>query len=237
MDGENNGKPYEQMDDLGLPLFLETSISSSFHFFKINSLHIYSCIIFGTETKKLESEKNVDSTGCWFRHIHPQKTNLASWRIHERRGTYLLLKDRGISSLPYWFTRGLQKHLKMDVVGICWNTFRILFWDELPKVNGRNPKTTWDGAKTLFFGISTTNLNWWVYRISINIFRAVHWLFLRILGQGAGWIGGHGRREPPSRECWIPGVDLNDGHWWVGSVRHDCWRFPQESIIGRYSCR
>ena len=28
MDGENNGKPYEQMDDLGgPPLFLETSIS------------------------------------------------------------------------------------------------------------------------------------------------------------------------------------------------------------------
>ena len=24
--GENNGKPYEQMDDLGVPLFLETSI-------------------------------------------------------------------------------------------------------------------------------------------------------------------------------------------------------------------
>ena len=28
MDGENNGKPYEQMDDLvGQPLFLETPIS------------------------------------------------------------------------------------------------------------------------------------------------------------------------------------------------------------------
>ncbi len=26
MDGENNGKPYEQMDDLGVPLFLETAI-------------------------------------------------------------------------------------------------------------------------------------------------------------------------------------------------------------------
>ncbi len=26
MDGENNGKPYEQMDDLGAPLFLETQI-------------------------------------------------------------------------------------------------------------------------------------------------------------------------------------------------------------------
>ena len=25
MDGEYNGKPYEQMDDLGVPLFLETS--------------------------------------------------------------------------------------------------------------------------------------------------------------------------------------------------------------------
>ena len=24
MDGENNGKPYEQMDDLGISLFLET---------------------------------------------------------------------------------------------------------------------------------------------------------------------------------------------------------------------
>ncbi len=26
MNGENNGKPYEQMDDLGVPLFLETPI-------------------------------------------------------------------------------------------------------------------------------------------------------------------------------------------------------------------
>ena len=26
MDGENNGKPYERMDDLGVPLFLETPI-------------------------------------------------------------------------------------------------------------------------------------------------------------------------------------------------------------------
>ena len=26
MDGENNGKPYEKMDDLGIPLFLETCI-------------------------------------------------------------------------------------------------------------------------------------------------------------------------------------------------------------------
>ena len=26
MDGENNGKPYEQMDDLAVPLFLETPI-------------------------------------------------------------------------------------------------------------------------------------------------------------------------------------------------------------------
>ena len=25
MDGENHGKPYEQMDDLGVPLFSETS--------------------------------------------------------------------------------------------------------------------------------------------------------------------------------------------------------------------
>ena len=34
MDGENNGKlwkPYEQMDDLGLPLFLETPIFGSCH--------------------------------------------------------------------------------------------------------------------------------------------------------------------------------------------------------------
>ena len=28
MDGENNGKPYEQMDDLGVPLFLATPIWS-----------------------------------------------------------------------------------------------------------------------------------------------------------------------------------------------------------------
>ena len=30
MDGENNGKPYEQMDDLGVPLLLETPIFSKF---------------------------------------------------------------------------------------------------------------------------------------------------------------------------------------------------------------
>ena len=29
MDGENNGKPYEQTDDLGVPPFLETPISLS----------------------------------------------------------------------------------------------------------------------------------------------------------------------------------------------------------------
>ncbi len=28
MDGENKGKPYEQMDDLGVPLFLETPINT-----------------------------------------------------------------------------------------------------------------------------------------------------------------------------------------------------------------
>ena len=26
MDGENNGKPFTKMDDLGIPLFLETPI-------------------------------------------------------------------------------------------------------------------------------------------------------------------------------------------------------------------
>ena len=31
MDGENNGKPYEQIDDLGVPLFLETPISHRIH--------------------------------------------------------------------------------------------------------------------------------------------------------------------------------------------------------------
>ncbi len=30
MDGENNGEPYEQMDDLGVPLFLETPIFGGF---------------------------------------------------------------------------------------------------------------------------------------------------------------------------------------------------------------
>ena len=30
MDGENNGKPYEQMDDLGVPLLLETATHSCF---------------------------------------------------------------------------------------------------------------------------------------------------------------------------------------------------------------
>ena len=32
MDGENNGKPYEQMDDLGVPLFLQTP---KFHCFNL----------------------------------------------------------------------------------------------------------------------------------------------------------------------------------------------------------
>ena len=32
MDGENNGNPYVLMDDLGVPLFLETTISGGcFH--------------------------------------------------------------------------------------------------------------------------------------------------------------------------------------------------------------
>ncbi len=31
MDGENNGKPYEQMDGLGISLFLETPIYVTFH--------------------------------------------------------------------------------------------------------------------------------------------------------------------------------------------------------------
>ena len=34
MDGENSGKSYEQMDDLGVPLFLETSI------------YLYMCFVF-----------------------------------------------------------------------------------------------------------------------------------------------------------------------------------------------
>ena len=34
MDGENNRKPYEQMDDLGVPLFLETPIHQHFVNFK-----------------------------------------------------------------------------------------------------------------------------------------------------------------------------------------------------------
>ena len=32
MDGENNGKPYFCMDDLGVPLFLETPIFFQFFF-------------------------------------------------------------------------------------------------------------------------------------------------------------------------------------------------------------
>ncbi len=32
MDGENNGKPYYKMDDLGVPLFLETPISENVYF-------------------------------------------------------------------------------------------------------------------------------------------------------------------------------------------------------------
>ena len=38
MDGENNGKPYEQMDDLGIPLFLETPIMMIL-FFNQEGLH------------------------------------------------------------------------------------------------------------------------------------------------------------------------------------------------------
>ena len=37
MDGENNGsKPYEQMDDLGVPLFSETPMSTHVNFMKEN---------------------------------------------------------------------------------------------------------------------------------------------------------------------------------------------------------
>ena len=40
MDGfcENNGKPYEQMDDLGVPLFLETPKSKQNSGFSISRL-------------------------------------------------------------------------------------------------------------------------------------------------------------------------------------------------------
>ncbi len=34
MDGENNGKPYEQMDDLGVPLFLETHMGVIINHYK-----------------------------------------------------------------------------------------------------------------------------------------------------------------------------------------------------------
>ena len=42
MDGENNGKPYEQMDDLGgkTPLFLETSISFRFRILQAEAIRI-----------------------------------------------------------------------------------------------------------------------------------------------------------------------------------------------------
>ena len=38
MDGENNRKPYEQMDDLGVPLFLETAIFTEFNHSKRKSI-------------------------------------------------------------------------------------------------------------------------------------------------------------------------------------------------------
>ena len=38
MDGENNGKPYEQMDDLGVPLFLEIP--------KCVSLCMFPCFVY-----------------------------------------------------------------------------------------------------------------------------------------------------------------------------------------------
>ena len=42
MDGENNGsKPYEQMDDLGIPLFLETPI----YFIAFYCTRFLSCIV------------------------------------------------------------------------------------------------------------------------------------------------------------------------------------------------
>ena len=43
MDGENHGKPYEQMDDLGVPLFLETPILSSncAEFKWLSNIHSY----------------------------------------------------------------------------------------------------------------------------------------------------------------------------------------------------
>ncbi len=43
MDGENNGKPYEQMNDLGVPLFLETPMyhyASPFHDGEIVKLYL-----------------------------------------------------------------------------------------------------------------------------------------------------------------------------------------------------
>ncbi len=55
MDGENNGRPYEQMDDLGgPPLFLETHIWQKHILFKLN--HVSP--IFGVETIEINNLSN-----------------------------------------------------------------------------------------------------------------------------------------------------------------------------------
>ena len=54
MDGENNGKPYEQMDDLGVPLFLETPLFLVYISLRIQNLPDR----IGLMVKKIPSEKN-----------------------------------------------------------------------------------------------------------------------------------------------------------------------------------
>ncbi len=48
MDGENNGKPYEQMDDLGVPLFLETPICfNEFPYWNLEEIPYFEAILGG----------------------------------------------------------------------------------------------------------------------------------------------------------------------------------------------
>ena len=68
MDGENNGKPYEQMDDLGVPLFWK-------HPYLLFFLEIYSAMVFSRKAEK------------------PSKSQKQSWNQYWKVGERITVTD------------------------------------------------------------------------------------------------------------------------------------------------
>ena len=65
MDGENKGKPYEQMDDLGVPLFLETPKCSQTGPNRPSIILILALRPDSQDQWKKTTPKHDDVNGCW----------------------------------------------------------------------------------------------------------------------------------------------------------------------------